>query len=302
MAVFLGYTGRVDLIRSTQDDQIIASVNPSDVNALKNRFSFDFELGTFLTGDQVEISTTDGSTLDFVAASGWPSGAQYSNGLWYFNVDDVGGITLYTTFDEAIAGEETGRVDLLAPNRVLQLRFRVLNSTERILGQVTSFEFNTERNAVDVTSLSEDFRQQYSGLISGSGRIECFFDYQRASLDPLMRGSAGDYEIPRYMNELVLRTRHGSEFKARLYLVARGPKPTLGAKDTDDEVFYDITAVITNIGMSFSPDEPVSATIDFITTGKINFRVIAVSNYLLQEDGDRFRLEPNQAGFIELEH
>lgn len=301
MAVFLGYSGRVDLIRSTQNDGITASLNPSDVNATKNRFSFDFELGMFLTGDQVEISTTDGSTLDFIDASGWLSGSQYSDGIWYFSVDDVGGISLYATFDDAVGSEETGRVDLLALNRDLELRFRVLNSAERILGQVTSFEFNTERNAVDVTSLNEDFRQQYSGLISGSGRIECFFDYQRASNDVMLRGSSGAYEIPRYMNELVLRTRHGSEFKAKLYLITRGPKPVGDAQDLDDEVFYDITGVIANIGMSFDPGEPISATIDFVTTGKINFRVIAGSNYLLQEGGDRFRLEPSQSGFVELE-
>jgi hypothetical protein len=301
VAVFLGYTGRVELRRSTQDAPISATLRPSDVNASKNRFSFDFELGTFLSGDQVEISTADGTLLDFIAASGWPTNTQYRDGVWFLSVDEVGGISLYRNFDDAINGESTGRVDLLALNRVLPINIRVVNSTERILGQVRSFEFNTERNAVDVTALSEDFRRQYSSLISGSGRIECFFDYQRSLGDPAYRGAANGYELSRYMNELVLRTKNGSEFNAKLYLVGRGAKPLGRAEDTNDEVYYDITGVITNIGMAFSPEEPITATIDFVTTGRINFRVTTVSNYLIQENADRILLEANQSGFIELE-
>lgn len=301
MAVFLGYTGRVELRRSTQDEGFSTTLKPSDVNASKNRFSFDFDLGTFLSGDQIELRTTDGTLLDFIAASGWPTNAQYRDGIWYVGVDDVGGIALYRTFDEAINNEVSNRVDLLTLNRNLPINLKVVNSSERILGQVTSFEFNTEREAVDVTSLSESFRQQYSSLITGNGRLECFFDYQRSSGDRMYRGLVGGYEIPRYLNELVLRTRNGSEFYAKLYLVGRGAKPQGRVEDIDDEVFYELNGVITNVGMSFEPDAPIAATVNFITTGQINFRVRTTSNYLLQEDASRIALEPNQSGFIELE-
>lgn len=303
MAVFLGYSGRVELIRSTQDDKLIANLNSSDVNSDKDRFSFDFELGTFLTGDQVQISTVDDSLLDFIDSSGWLDSTQYNDGIWYLNVDELGGISLYFTFDDAIAGEAAGRVNLLPLTRNLSLNIKVLNSSERILGLVTSYEFNTERSAVDVTALSEDFKQQYSGLISGSGSISCFFMYKHTTAACASPVSAlkSSYELPRYLNELILRTKQGSEFKAKLYLVTRGPKPTGNPDDTDDEVFYEITAVITNIAMVFDPTEPIKAEIDFVTTGKISFKVNLGANYLVQENGGRIGLGVRQGGYLELE-
>lgn len=300
MAVFLGYVGRVELRRSSQDSTFTSSVNPSDVNANKNRFSFDFELGTFLTGDQVEISTTDGTLLSFVGTDGWGDATQYPEGMWYLNVDELGGISLYNTFQDAINGESADRVSIDTISRVIPITVKVVNTADRILGQVTSYEFNTERTAVDVTSLSEDFRQQYSALVSGSGRIECFFDYQQLDADPAYR-SASNYEVSRYLNELVLRTKNGSQFGAKLYLVGRGGKPYGRLEDADDEVYYEITGIITNVGMSFTADQPIETTIDFITTGKIHFRVTPAASYLLKEDASRLRLEANQDGFIELE-
>lgn len=295
MTVFLGCSGRVELKRSAEDAGISATLRPSDVNATRNRFSFDFELGQFLTGDLVEIRSTDGTDLSFINASGWPSGSQYTDGRWFLFVDDVGGIYLYTSYDKSLAGEATGRVDLLALNRNLPITMRVINTTERILGQVSSYEFNTERQAVDVTSLSEDFRQQYSGLISGSGRVQCLFDYKFKTGDPSYPSASKDYELPRYMNELVLRTKVGSEFTARLYLV------TPGANSYNDEVYYEIDAVITNAGMTFTPGELISASFDFVTTGRIGFRVKTTGGYLLQENQSKVKLEANQSGFVALE-
>jgi hypothetical protein len=302
MAVFLGCQGRIELRRTTTQEVYSSVVNPSDVNPDRNRFSFDFDAGMLLTGDQIYIKATDGKPLDFIAPSGWPTNEVYRDGLWFLNVDEVGGIRLYRKFDEAIAGEIEGRVDLRTPSRNIPITVEVRSNIERILGQVTSFEFNTERNAVDVTSLSEDFKRHYSGLISGSGRIECFFDYQRLACDPAYQGaSTNAIELPRYMNELILRTRLGSEFWARLYLVSRGPKEYGSTDDVDDEVYYEIDGVTTNVGMAFEPSEPIRTTVEFVTTGRIHFRTKTVSNFLLQENYGRLRQEENQTGFIEVE-
>ena len=302
MAVLLGQYGQVELRRSQLDEEFVGEVKQSDVNVARNRFSFDFPSGMLITGDQIEMSTTDGSLLSFISADGWPTNAVYKDGIFYISVDEVGSTRLYRTFDEAIAGEVAGRITLANAGRTVPIRVRVRNNSERILGQVKSYELNTERDAIDTTNLSDEFRRQYSGLISGSGRITCFFDYERRSLDPLTTGaSGGRLEMPVYVHQLLLRTRLGSEFFAKLILVGRGPKPYGTVQDIEDEIWYEFDARITNVGIAFDATEPIESTIDFVTTGEIKLRTRYISNYLLQEDADLIRLEANQSGFIEIE-
>ena len=302
MAVLLGEIGKIELRRSSLEDPITATVKPSDVNANKNRFSFDFPLGLLITGDQIEIKTTDGSLLSFIDSDGWPSGQVFKDGIFYIFVNEIGGINLYRTFDGAISGEISGRVSLVVPNRDIPITIDVRNNNERILGQVSSYEINTQRESIDSTTLSDEFKREYSGLISGSGRITCFFDYERRSNDPLIRGeSAGVVEMPIYLNQLLLRTKVGSEFWAKLTLVGIGNKPGGKPDDFDDEVWYEFYARVTNAGLSFLPGEPIESTIEFVTTGKIELRTKTVSNYLLQEDADRIAQEANQTGFVEVE-
>lgn len=301
MAVLLGYTGQVELRRSQIDDNFTGNVAVSDVNTTKDRFSFDFPSGMLITGDQIEMSTTDGSLLDFIVPSGWPTNTVYKDGIFYIYVDEVGAIRLYNTFDDAISGGVTGRIGLVDAGRTIPISIKVRNNNERILGQVKSFELNTERDTVDTTALSDEFRRQYSGLISGSGRITCFFDYERRSCDPLTQDSTGTIEMPIYVHQLLLRTKLGSEFWAKLTLVSRGPKPYGSAEDIDDEIWYEFDARITNVGIAFDPAEPIESTIDFVTTGEIKLRTRYVSNYLLQEDAGRIRQEANQSGFLEVE-
>lgn len=303
MAVFLGAGGQVELKRTGAGEAITGNLAVSDVNTVNDRFSFGTEVVELITGDQVEIRATDGGLLDFISAAGWPSNNVYSDGIFFVFVDEVGGIKLYNNFDFALAGEVEGRISLTTPSRTIPLSITVRNSQTRILGQVTSFEVNTERSAVDVTALAEDFRQQYSALVSGSGRIECLFDYERRPYFDNAQTVIGAtfVEMPIYLNQLVLRTKLGSEFFAKLTLVGRGPKPYGRYEDTDDEVYYEINGVITNVAMAFEPTEPIRTTIEYVTTGPIRLRTKMISNNLLQEDGGRIRLEANQDGYVELE-
>jgi len=302
MAVLLGEIGQIELRRTSLDEPITGTIKPSDVNASRRRFSFDFTLGLLITGDQIEIKTTDGTLLSFIGSDGWPSNQVFKDGIFYVFVNEIGGIRLYKTFDEAISGEITGSVSLVVPNRDIPISINVRNNNERILGQVISYEVNTQRESIDSTALSDEFRREYSGLISGSGRITCFFDYERRPNDPLLRGeSSGAVEMPIYLNQLLLRTKVGSEFWAKVTLVGRGAKPGGRAEDVNDEVWYEFYARITNAGLSFSAGEPIESTIEFVTTGQIELRTKTVSNYLLQEDTDRIVQEANQIGFLEVE-
>jgi len=300
----MGEGGCIELRRAQIDEEFFGTVAQSDVNTAKDRFSFDFPSGMLITGDQVEIKTTDGSLLAFIAPSGWPTNNVYKDGIFYLFVDEVGAIRLYQNFDDAISGEVSGRIDLVDAGRSVPISVKVRNNNERILSQIRSFEINTERDTVDISVLSDEFKRQYSGLISGSGRITCLFDYERKDCDPAYNGSAGIVEVPIYMNQLMLRTRLGSEFWAKVTLIGRGPKPYGSNRDYDDEIWYEFNARITNIAMNFEPGQPIESTIEYVTTGEIKLRTRYVSNYLLQEEAfaaDRIRQEANQSGFLEVE-
>ena len=291
MSVFFGGGGSVELTRSSIDEVFASVVNPSDVNPTRNHFSFDFPQGQLLTGDQLEIKATDGGLLDFVV--GW----SYPDGKWYIHVDEVGSIRLYQEFTDAVEGEGPGRVDLQLPSRDIPIEVRVHNAFPRMLGEVTDFELNTSRDAVDVSELGEEFKRQYDTLISGSGMLSCFFDYNHELCGGERVSSGFEPELAIYMHQLILRQQLGSGFHARLFLISR-----FSGHDRDDEVWYEFDALITNVGVAFSPTQPVKSQIQFVTTGEVKLRVKTVSNYLLQEDLGRVRLERNQgAGFLEVE-
>ena len=147
MAVFLGSEGCVELKRTQVDEDIFGTVQPSDVNTSRNRFSFDYPLGMLITGDRVAIKTTDSTDLDFVDASGWPDNRVYPDGIFFLNVDELGAIRLYRNFDHALSGETEGRIPLNSISRDIPIEVEIQNNVYRILGQVRSFELNTEREA-----------------------------------------------------------------------------------------------------------------------------------------------------------
>lgn len=279
MTVYLGAAGAIELLRAAPAEGISTRINSGDVNAARNSFSFDFEAGTLITGDQVSISTVDGSRLSFVA--GWA----YPDGKWYISVDEVGGICLYDTFADAVNDRLDGRIKLESLARPLAIRVLLGSVGFRVLGRVTSYELNTARDAVDVTELGEEFHQQHATLISGSGSITCFFDYRAARCGEDCSG--GDVELSMYLHQLVVRQQLGAAFSARLYVLRRGE-----GHDSNDEIWYDINALITNAGVAISPSEPIRSTLQFVTTGPIYLRVKSVSGYyVLQETEDRILLE-----------
>ena len=290
MSVIFGTAGAVELTRSSVGEVFASVVNPSDVNAAKDHFSFDFQAGMLLTGDQLEIKATDGGLLSFV--DGWA----YPDGKWYIHVDQVGSIRLYLEFADAVAGERAGQVNLAVPTRDIPIEVRVRNAIPRMLAEVTSFELNTSREAVDVTELGDEFREQHATLISGSGTLNCFFDYAH---DRCGGGVSVGFEpeLPIYLHQLLLRQQLGSGFHARLFVLTRG-----SGKESGDEVWYEFDALITNAGIAFEPTQPVRSTIQFVTTGEVKLLVKTRGSLLLQENSDRIALEVNQgSGFIELE-
>jgi len=281
MTVYLGNAGNIELTRDS-GDIIGGTITPSNVVASKGLFSFDFSSGTFVTGDFVEFSSA--STLSFV--SGWA----YSKGNWFVNVDQLDGLRLYNTYSDAVAGTSNNRVALATPGAAIAVGCKILNSTPRILGQIVKFELSTDREAVDTTGLGDEFRNQYSTLITGSGSIECIFDY----------AVSGQTEVAVYLHNLLLRQQFGSDFKANLYILVEGQAQ--GVNAANDSIWYEISGVMTQAAISCTAGDIISSTFTFVTTGEIKLRVqtTTFSDLVLNSAGDRMVLSTADADILEL--
>lgn len=286
MSVYLGTFGEVELKREFDGSDLQSIINPSDVNATKKRFSFDFDHGQLLTGDQVEITSTDGSSLDFIDSYTKTSVKKF------IYVDELDGIRLYDSFAHAVVGGTTNATALAAPANNIPIKVVVQNSDYRVLGRVQSYELNTQRETVDVTTLSDEFRNRIGTLMSGSGRMACEWEY------------TGDTakELPNYLLELVLRTKVGSTFKGRFYIKTSGYNPANHSDASNDAVWYEVSGVLTACAVQFTPNQMVQITADFITTSKIEIRMdLEVQSKLLQENTDEILLEQGTTDAILLD-
>lgn len=286
MSVYLGSYGYVELQRKSAQGSKTSSINPSDINVSRRRFSFDFETGFLVSGDRIDISSTNGSVLAFMPTSAWNVGVKQSSGSWYVNVDEIGGVKLYATFDDALRGETSSAYALEAIATSIPVNVTIANDVPNILAQCTYFELNTNREVVDTTVLGDEFRNQYSSLITGSGSFRAYWDY----LPLYQKNNPG--ETANYLLQLAIRTEVGSEFSARLYLKAASYNEAGSASTTDDEIWYEFDAVISQAGVNFSPENAVEITADFVTTGQIRLRAKTTpTDKILQENTDDIRLE-----------
>jgi hypothetical protein len=284
MGIYLGQIGQIELTRKSLEGSKESLVNPSDVNASRNRFSFN--------GDLVELTTTDGTDLDFVDASGWENNTVQSSGNWYVFIDELGGIRLYDNFDDSLEGSTAGQIPLTAIGRDIPIKVTIRDRDARIVANVTEYELNTSREVVDITSLSDQHRQQYSSLITGSGRLIAHWDYTN---------TAGSEPV-HYLMQLVLRTEIGSSFHGKFYVKAPNTTAQTGKFDfvqINDSLWWEFDAIVTSSAISFTPDSIIVGTIDFVATGPILLRANTQPiNYILQESGDKIALEQDATSFL----
>ena len=90
MSIYFGSTGFIELKRDALNSEISTSLNPADVNTNKKRFSVDKVSGSLITGDQIEIETTDGTNLDLLSGHSFPDLRKY------IHIDDMGGLSYIT--------------------------------------------------------------------------------------------------------------------------------------------------------------------------------------------------------------
>jgi len=295
MGVYLGNIGNIEIKRKSLEGSKNSTVNSSDVNASRNRFSFDFDDGYLITGDLVEITSTDGTDLDFIDSSGWANSTVQTSGNWYVFIDDLGGIKLYDNFDDSLEGSADGLVPLASISRTIPIRVTVRDRDSRLLACVNNYELNTSRETVDITVLSDEHRQQYSSLISGSGRLTAEWDYVN---------NAGR-EPAHYLLQLILRTEIGSSFHAKFYVKSADTSAVAGdfdATQTNDSLWWEFDAIVTNSATAFRSGEIIESSIEFVTTGPVRLKAqTQPRRYLLQESGDKIALEQDANSFIMLE-
>jgi len=200
------------------------------------------------------------------------------NARAYVNINAVGGVRLFENFNDAINNERANEYELAAfYGEPIEITVGIRDTRYNTLGSVTSFEINTDRAAMETTSLSDRFKQQYSaGLLSGNGSIECLFSYE----------TVGNEEIPLFLLQVINRLDVGSSFKALLSLSSIDQSASFR-----EEVYYDIEAVVTRAGVTVTSDALVACSVDFVTTGEFKLRVGIPPEYILKEDDDAIYLE-----------
>lgn len=279
MTFFIGTKGNVRLRRGTDVSlgTISSAVGPDDIQTTLNRVGIEGATDNLFTGDRVDITTSDARGLDFIPASNWSSGVTEDTFSAYINVNAAGGLRLFSSFADAVNNTRANEIALEAfTGAAIDVEIGVRDVGFNILGNVTNYEFQSNRESIDITTLSDKFRRQYSaGIISGSGRIDCAFDYI----------TSGVKETPQLLLQLIQRLDLGSAFDLALYLTDKEVDPNV------DNIFYLLTAVVTSSGVSVAANELITCTLDFVTTGDVRLLVGKPSQYILKEDDDRIRVE-----------
>lgn len=285
MTYFLGSAGNVRLRRNSEN-VLTTIVKDADTVPVLNRIGIEGATDNLLTGDKVTLSTDDPRGLVFFPVGSWVDGEGVTQTDFsaFINVNSAGGIRFFPTFQSAvnnIRAEEYTIQNFAGDPLPVQVLVRDLSAN--VLGDVTSYEFNTDREALETTALSDKFKRMYSaGLISGSGKIDCIFSSQ----------TSGVKETPLLALQLINRVDIGSEFDCLLSITDSDNDPS------QLDIFYEFSAMVTRSGLQVEASELITCSIDFVTTGEIKLLVGRPSGYILKEDDDRITLNQDNLAFL----
>ena len=292
MAVYLGTYGHVELKRDAFREALITNLDPFDVNVERKRFSVDFAEGSLITGDQIDIATSDKSPLELVANHVDENGNYYPDWRGYVYIDDAGGMRLYDSFENSLQGSFGDSLPLVAPSSSQRIGISTRAGAYRCVSQVTSFELTTGRDEIDITALGAQFRDVYeAGLMSGQGRMECLWEH-RFGDENCAEDLPINVEFSAYLARLVLRLNQGSDFDGRFFIYV-GDNPS-----EDPSVWYEAECVVTNVSVAVEPTQIITTSVDFVTSGPVVLRQGIPPAFILQEDGALILLESNQDGAL----
>jgi len=285
MTYFLGNLGNVRLRRNTEV-VLHTEIRDADVTPVLNRVGFDGSSENLLTGDKVTISTTDSRGLLFFTVGSWVDGEGVEQRSFsaYVNVNIAGGLRFFPSFTAAVNNNRAEEYEVKSfAGDPLLVQLVVQDISANVLGDVKSYTFNTDREGLDTTTLSDKFKRMYSaGLISGSGSIDCLFN----------NVTSGIKETPLLMLQLINRVDIGSEFDLLLSITDSENDPSAA------DIYYEFSAMVTRSGLEVTASDVISCSIDFVTTGEIRLLVGRPSGYILKEDDDRIALNQNSLEFL----
>jgi len=285
VAIYFGSNGLVELRRDTASSGIITQLDPNDVNVSKRRFSVDTFPNSLITGDQVDISTVDGTNLDLV------SGHNYPDVRRYIHVDEVGGIRLFNTFALALEGRQAEASILVAPSVAKQIKLVTKNNRYRCLANIKDFEITTARDSIDLTNLGDEFKAQFDrGLISGQGTLNCLWQHQYLMCDSNYTANAP--EFPSYLAQLILRMEQGADFKGQFFIYYNGSADV-------NSIWYEADCLVSNVAVSVQTEGVISTKIDFVTSGPFQLKSGAPQEAILQESGDLLLQEDGSKLYLE---
>ena len=285
MTYFVGNVGNVRLSRSSEH-ALTAIVKDADTVPSLNRIGIEGASDNLITGDSVTLATNDTRGLVFLPSGSWVDGEGVTqrNFSAFVNVNAAGGVRLFPTF---IAAVNNTRAEEYAIQNFagdpLPVEVLVRDISPNVLGDVTGYEFNTDREALDTTVLSDKFKRMYSaGLISGSGKIDCIFNNQ----------ISGIKETSLLALQLINRIDIGSEFDCLLSITDSDNNPS------ELDIYYEFTAVVVRSGLQVEASQLITCSIDFVTTGEIRLLIGRPSGYILKEDDDRIALNQDILSFL----
>lgn len=291
MTVYLGSSGAVQIKRKS-GQPVRGTLVPSDVSVDKRRFSLnDYEVwGELISGDQVDLAREGGGDLELVAGHNHPD--------WrgFVFIDQLGGIRLYDNFVDAISGSLDTALELVQPSVTQSIRLQTRNARYQYLAKLQGYELTTARESVDITQLGDQFKRQYeAGLISGQGRLDCFFEFQSELCAP--DGCAPGAEFSMYLAQLCIRLTQGADFNGRFF-VYHPDSDDDDVRGNKQSVWYEAECIITNCTVNVQATTAIESTIEFVTTSRIKLLTGVPPSYLLQENSDLILQEDGDSRIV----
>ena len=158
----------------------------------------------------------------------------------------------------------------------------------RGVAKIRNYEFTTNREQIDITSLGKNFRRFFSnGLLTGQGRLDCIWD-----AGTCMGTDDIECESVRYLAELILRLEEGAVFSGNFILNCNNDN----RQEEMRYLFYECDkCVITSVAVTVNPGDLLRTTINFVTSGPFQLRLAKMPAYLLVEgivrDDDGYLLQ-----------
>jgi hypothetical protein len=278
VTVFAGHYGSIELKRIGGPFQLDLDIRVQDISVGRKRFALstkegqDIPWGTITTGDRVRIATTDARGLPFrffrnTANTSFVDDPGSSIGpLEFFaNVDTMGAIRMYRTFADAISKPNARYLAIplekTPGSAPWPVTVNLLPGAYNTLGRVEGFTLSTDRENIDTTSLGDRYRGVSASAISGSGTVDCLFEFKNVT----------GQEIPAALADLIQKVEIGSQFEGKFYLLAPSQMPPRGYT-VIDSAYYQVKAMITRSALTVRSDAIVECSFDFVTTGQFEFK------------------------------